>query len=608
MSRPSFVVVADGRLSYDDRAFEVARAAREAGWSSSLVLLCEGSRTARAVHADGVVVVRVGVNGAVLTPHEVQVRALEDRITVLKARRIALERKGEGRTSARRVAIVAATRRAQAARTELERSGAVDGDPVAHSAAELTRVGALTDRWLESATVLYAAGPYALAAAARAGRTPVVYDPRPAATAVEPALLGATSVILRSLGRRVAAVVPDGVRVDALDDQVPASVPRVVVADGPDADWSPLLGLLPSVLGVRPEPAVGAASTSAAAGPSAVVLGITPANFAGQAWAWARAVEAHHSEVRAEVVATESGLAFAADVSMTAEEAASLSWQFAQAQRALGSWTHVLAESVRPVLGQLNGSVISGDLPALARSGTSVAVVCHGSDIRRPLWHRQTYPFSPFTDSWEQLDALVERTARNGSILRALSLPVFVSTPDLLDDVPFAQWLPVVVGAADFEPAPAVLRREVPVVLHLPSSPRFKGTDIIDAVGARLAAEGLVEFRSLRDVPPADVPAAVREADIVVDHLVIGNYGVLACQAMAAGRVTVGHVHDRVRRRVHREVPVVEADPRTLETVLRGVVSDRETARAVAARGPSFVRDLHDGQESARVLAGFLGR
>lgn len=588
MSRPCLVAVADGRQSYDDRAFEFARAALGAGWQARVVLLTAGTRTARTVHADGLTVVRVGIDGAVMTPRAVQVRALEDRAAVLRARRIALEREGAGRRSAHRLALVASTRRVQQQLSTLRGSGTTDGDPVALAAAELAHAADVADDQLDGAAVLFAAGPHALATAARAGRTPVVYDPRPATTALEPALLAATSVLLESVKQRLVTVLSGSQEVEG--------------------DWSALLQLIRERTQAKVDPGTVSPPPPATSGPAKVVLGIAPANFAGQGWAWGRAAETHLAGVRAEVVAGSSPLDFPTDVSMTADDTASLTWQLQQAERVLGSWTHALAESVRPVLGQLNGSVISGDLPALTHAGTKVAVVCHGSDIRRPLWHRQTYPFSPFTDGWEQLDALVARTARNGSILRALTVPVFVSTPDLLDDVPFAQWLPVVVGQGDFDAAPEPLRRRAPVVMHLPSSARFKGTDVIDGVGERLAAEGLIDYRSLRDVPAGDVPARLREADVVVDHLVIGNYGVLACQAMAAGRVTVGHVHDRVRRRVPRELPIIEANPDTIEAVLRGVLDDRGRARAVAAKGSGFVRELHDGRVSARVLASFLGR
>ena len=123
----------------------------------------------------------------------------------------------------------------------------------------------------------------------------------------------------------------------------------------------------------------------------------------------------------------------------------------------------------------------------------------------------------------------------------------------------------------------------------------------------RLADRGVIEYRRIEGLPPAEVPAALAEADVVLDHFGIGNYGVLTCQAMAAGRVTVSHVHERVRSRVPEPLPVVEATPDDVGEVVERLLDDPDAAREQAARGPGFVARLHDGRHSARVLAGFLG-
>jgi hypothetical protein len=88
-------------------------------------------------------------------------------------------------------------------------------------------------------------------------------------------------------------------------------------------------------------------------------------------------------------------------------------------------------------------------------------------------------------------------------------------------------------------------------------------------------------------------------------------YSVTAVEAMAAGRLVVGHVHDQVRDHVRGvtglDVPVVEATPATLDEVLRDVTARRDHYRQIAGRGPAFVAAVHDGALSARVLAPFLG-
>lgn len=608
MTRGALAIVADARELYDDRAMELARAGRAAGWQVAVLLIAIGSQKAELDDGDGIAVTRVGANGTVPTPHAVSLRVLEDRVAVLTSRRVALDLAGEPPRSVRRTTLRAALRKARTMRDELAADGATLGDPVAVASAELKR---LDERLREpllklNADVVVVAGPCGLELATDVASGRVVYDRRPAVTATEPAWAAVVAAVEERVAARLAAVVDQA---PVTGDPIAPKVPRLLVPEPARGacDWTPVLEL---VAGLMPSDADRALVPVAAAtsSPGPVVLGITPANFAGQGWAWARSAERALPDVTAEVVANPGGFGFRSDVPLTAELTADLDWQLAQAKRVLGGWTHVLAESVRPVLGQLNGSTLSGDMAALRRAGVHVAVVCHGSEIRRPSHHAATYQFSPFVGDWDGLLELRQRADRNRGILHALDIPVFVSTPDLLDDVPHARWLPVVVDEADLGPAKAPFQREVPVVLHLPSSPRLKGTTTIDAVGQRLAHEGLIEYRSLRDVPAPSIAELIRDADVVIDHIVIGNYGVLACQAMAAGRLTIGHIHERVRRRVGRPVPVLEATPETLEAVLRSALADPTTIADLAASGPEFVRDLHDGRVSAQVLARFLGR
>ncbi len=96
----------------------------------------------------------------------------------------------------------------------------------------------------------------------------------------------------------------------------------------------------------------------------------------------------------------------------------------------------------------------------------------------------------------------------------------------------------------------------------------MKGTQLIAPVLERLAERGTIDFRYVEGVAAADMPALYGEADIVLDQFRIGSYGVAACEAMAAGRVVVGHVSPAVRSHVLRatglELPIVEATPDSL--------------------------------------------
>ena len=112
-------------------------------------------------------------------------------------------------------------------------------------------------------------------------------------------------------------------------------------------------------------------------------------------------------------------------------------------------------------------------------------------------------------------------------------------------------------------------------------------------------------------VPAAQMPDVYRRADIVLDQFRLGDYGVAACEALAAGRVVVGHVspavRDAVRARTGRELPVVESRGGDIERTLIDILADPDRARALAEEGAAFVREVHDGRKAADAMRGFLG-
>jgi hypothetical protein len=285
-------------------------------------------------------------------------------------------------------------------------------------------------------------------------------------------------------------------------------------------------------------------------------------------------------------------------------------------------WTHALLEAGRPLLGGLVGRDFVGDVAVLRDAGVRVGLVFHGSEVRSPRRHRQTHEFSPFTDPKDELTRTLQaRCDALAPLVAGFDGPLFASTPDQLDYLPkpprrggSARWLPVVVDPQVFSPdapdAAPVLERAVPLFVHAPSNPRLKGTADVERVLAPLAERGLIELRMVTGMPPHEAAALVRSADVVVDQLLLGLYGVLACEAMASGRVVLGHLGEPLRAAVLQGsgdlVPVIETNPRTLDDVVQHLLDDREWARSAAHAGPGFVRRVHDGRRSAAVLRDFL--
>jgi glycosyltransferase involved in cell wall biosynthesis len=337
-------------------------------------------------------------------------------------------------------------------------------------------------------------------------------------------------------------------------------------------------------------------------------LVIGPWNMAGQGGEWARSLRAADPDVSVAVMGVRrGGIPFPADIAPTSEQYASPAWQVPFSRAVLESATHVLQEAARPLFGWLVDNNAANEAAVLGERGIRVGMVLHGSEARDPAMHRELYEFSPFLDARSPLTTRLQGAVnRTRALLDDWSGEVFVTTPDLLDFVPGATLLPVTIDPRRWATSRQVLTRGRPLVVHVPSNPELKGTSEVDRVVSAPHDEGVVEYRRLEGVPHEQLPAVLAEADVVIDQITVGNVGVLACEAMAAGRLVIAHVHPIVRARVPG-LPVVEADPATLEKVLRSTVAERDFGRAQAGLGPAYVQEHHDGRAAAAVLARFMG-
>jgi hypothetical protein len=273
--------------------------------------------------------------------------------------------------------------------------------------------------------------------------------------------------------------------------------------------------------------------------------------------------------------------------------------------------SHLAIESLAPPFSRMDGSSLLRDLDYLAARDVQIALIAHGSDIRDPDRHMESFPWSYYAEAdpdW--VSSLRASSRRNRRLVADLGLPLFVSTPDQLIDVPSATWLPVCVDVEAWVSDRPVLVADAPVVVHIPSrrNPPIKGTVDIDPVLRDLCASGRIRYVSPNSVPHSSMGQLVGSADIVVDQVRSGSYGVAAVEGLSAGRLVIGNVSDSTRASMLEDPPIVDAPPDIFRDVMEQVLSDRGLYAKEAAKGPAFARRWHDGRASAAALTPFLGK
>jgi glycosyltransferase involved in cell wall biosynthesis len=183
-----------------------------------------------------------------------------------------------------------------------------------------------------------------------------------------------------------------------------------------------------------------------------------------------------------------------------------------------------------------------------------------------------------------------------------------VSSYDAIRWVPEADVILPGVEVANIAPAIPSAEKKRPLIIHAPSSRRRKGTEHVIA-----AVEGLdADFRLVEGLTHDEAFELYREADLVVDQLNAGWYGVFAIEAMALGKPVVTFLHDEAVRKTEEafgvEVPIVNATKETLTAALRPLVESADERQRVGRASRAYVEEVHDLERMTdRLLALYAG-
>jgi glycosyltransferase involved in cell wall biosynthesis len=173
--------------------------------------------------------------------------------------------------------------------------------------------------------------------------------------------------------------------------------------------------------------------------------------------------------------------------------------------------------------------------------------------------------------------------------------------------VPEAEVIPPGIDLARIRPEPPSDRAR-PVIVHAPSSRRRKGTDAVIA-----ACDGLdADLQLVEGLRHDEALARYRAADVVVDQLNAGWYGVFAIEAMALGKPVVTFLHEEAVRRTEEafgvRVPLVSATKETLRERLEPLVADAALRRRLGAASRAYVERVHDLERATDRLLDLYAR
>jgi len=225
--------------------------------------------------------------------------------------------------------------------------------------------------------------------------------------------------------------------------------------------------------------------------------------------------------------------------------------------------------------------------------GKRVVMSFVGADIRSPKYlqwkNEHLYEFLQGAQEPKKTEPFQDKLIRDA---RKYAEKIFVSTPDLLDIIPEAEYFPVMLDIEqfrhDFEAAIPFEKPDDEIwILHAPSEPRTKGSGHIHVVLEELEKKHEKKVRFIlpaRNYQPVAHAYSVtryelfrwyKSCDIVIDQMLIGWYGMQAVEAIASGKISVVFIDEKLKKYINPCSSLISSDIVSLKSVLVDLISEK---------------------------------
>lgn len=151
------------------------------------------------------------------------------------------------------------------------------------------------------------------------------------------------------------------------------------------------------------------------------------------------------------------------------------------------------------------------------------------------------------------------------------------------------------INCSDFKPVYPSVATTRPLIVHSPTASIVKGTDLILQVIEDLEREYDFEFTLIQNMSRSEALVIKSKADIVLDQIIGGSYGMAALEAMSQGKPVMCYLMKKVFEvGLPAVCPVINTNPDTLREQLIRMITSPQLRYETGIRSRQYVETYHD--------------
>lgn len=279
-------------------------------------------------------------------------------------------------------------------------------------------------------------------------------------------------------------------------------------------------------------------------------------------------------------------------------------WKFRTELKKWIKWADVLHYMWGPALN--NGL----DLKWARDKGKTIIIEWVGSEIRNPeiLFKINPYYSEVFKNGYEYKK--LEKSNRKNKIQQLFykagaSVCISAEISLYLNKKLFPEYhiLNQRLNLKDFIPRYPSIENKRPLIIHSPSAKFAKGTNVISPIIEELKKEFDFEFVLLHDMAREKVLEIMQRADIFLDQIICGGYGMACTEAMAFGKPVMCYIMPEVfEAGLSEDFPVINTNPDNLKEQLIKLITNPQLRHDTGKKSRVYAEENFDSNKIALQL------
>jgi glycosyltransferase involved in cell wall biosynthesis len=138
---------------------------------------------------------------------------------------------------------------------------------------------------------------------------------------------------------------------------------------------------------------------------------------------------------------------------------------------------------------------------------------------------------------------------------------------------------------------------------HAPSARFAKGTNFIIPIVEEVMNEYNINFILIENLNKEEALNKIKECDIFIDQIILGNYGAAAVEAMSCSIPTVAYIMPSVYKKgVPLHCPIINANVDNLKIELIKLIENAELRIEISRKSRLYVEEHHNIEKITREL------